>query len=132
MAMTMYVRFMATLAFGLIGIGLVLKILLEEFFNDWDAFTDLGAWWRDVLAGKGLMHRAKPEDVLLEIEKAKTGVELTTRLSGGRQRVLDKRREQLKEISLVEHRLRLPNQPVVLAPLSPPAEDLAENPLTGR
>lgn len=35
--MALYVRFMFSLAFGLLGLGLVLTIVLDELFGDWNA-----------------------------------------------------------------------------------------------
>lgn len=111
-AMTLYLRFMITLAFGLIGLGFVLKMALDHIFHDWDVVAELKAWWTS--EGRNLRHsRIRAEDLLLEAEKQRTPT-VTTRL-------LEQRREQLREIGAVEYRLQLSNrQPVVLTPLTPP------------
>lgn len=110
--MALYMRFVMTLAFGLAGLGMVLKILLERLFHDWDLFADLGALGKAVWDGKALRLRERPEDIKLEIEKSRQP-KLSTRL-------IDMKREELKEISAVEHRLNLPQQPIVLTPITPP------------
>ena len=115
--MELYFRFMMTLAFGLVGLSVVLKVLLDGIFSEWDAFADLGDWLKGVSEGKGLVRTDRAEDIMLEIEKSKAPT-MNTRL-------LDQKREQLKEINQVEHRLKMPNQPVVLAPLPPPAAEPA-------
>ena len=57
----------------------------------------------------------RTEDVMLEIEKSKTS-DVTMRL-------IDRRREQLKELASVEKRLQMPQNsgPIVLKPLPPPS-----------
>ena len=114
MGMTLYIRFIMALGFGLLGLGVVLKVLLEQLFHDWDAFTDMGEGFKKLLEGKALAlsTSGRTEDVMLEIEKAKASTYST--------RLIDLKREQLREIDAVEHRLRRPHQPVVLEPIAPP------------
>ncbi len=107
--MELYVKFLASLAFGLVGVGMVLKILLEKLFSEWDAFAELGQRLRMLSEGRALAPVERTEDVLLEIEKSKQS-KISTRL-------VDLKREQLKELSVVEHRLRLPRQ-AILTPSS--------------
>jgi len=95
--MELYVKFMGTLAFGVVGVGLVLKILLETIFNEWDAFNDIADRANVYLKGKHQVELLRPEDILLEAEKR-----------GGSQRqlsVLDARRAQLRQLEEIESRL---------------------------
>jgi hypothetical protein len=108
--MELYVRFVGTLAFGLFGIGTVLKILLDELFAEWDAVADAKAWYKSLSERKGLLASLETrEDVMLARENANATV-MTTRL-------LDERRERLKELSVVEHRLNLKKDKISLTPL---------------
>lgn len=95
--MELYVKFMGSLAFGIAGVGLVLKVLLETLFNDWDAFTDLADRAQVYLKGKHQVELLRPEDILLEQEK-RTG-------SQRKVSVLDARREQLRQLEEIETRL---------------------------
>ena len=76
--MELYGRFIVTLAFGLLGLGLVLQVLLDQVFSDWDVVADTRAGLRRLARG-GLRHR-HAEDVLLDIDKDRPK-EFTTRLS---------------------------------------------------
>ncbi|MEK7857941.1 MAG: hypothetical protein AAB320_02260 [Elusimicrobiota bacterium] len=106
--MELYVRFMATLAGGLIGVGLVLKILLEGLFNEWDAFNDVASKMEMALSGKHHVGLIRPEDILLEAEKRNT--------PNVNSRLIDRRREQLKELDDVENRLNhMPSSAAVAA-----------------
>ncbi|MBI5631017.1 MAG: hypothetical protein HY921_09050 [Elusimicrobia bacterium] len=97
--MEYYLRFVITLSIGLVGLGLVLKVLLDELFSDWDLFGELGDWLRGTYQGRGLAHVERTEDVMLEIEKSKV-IPLSTRM-------IEKRREQLEEIAAVERNLKV-------------------------
>ncbi|MBI4679218.1 MAG: hypothetical protein HY748_16710 [Elusimicrobia bacterium] len=77
--MELYGRFMVTLAFGLLGLGIVLQVLLDQVFNDWDVVADAHAGIKRLMRGGLLSHR-RTEDVLLDIEDDKPK-ELSTRLS---------------------------------------------------
>lgn len=108
--MELYMKFVSTLAFGLVGAGMVLKIVLDELFMEWDAVADLAAWLKSWSESKTVLSLAgRREDVLLEAEKSRA-VTLNTRL-------LEERRERLKEISAVEQRLHLSAQKISLTPL---------------
>ena len=104
--MELYSRFMVSLAFGLIGIGLVLKVLIDQLFNDWDVFADLKAGLRSLFSHSGFSS-SRTEDILMDVENDKPR-ELSTRH-------IDRRREQLKEMDLVEHRLNVPAKPFSMA-----------------
>lgn len=111
--MDMYFRFIASLALGLLGLGFVLKMLIDTLFVQWDAYGDLLSWLREGGFVRRSTASGRVEDLMLEIEKDKTPT-LNTRL-------LDARREQLREIGVVEHRLQLSTRqaPVVLTPIVP-------------
>ena len=97
---TMYLKFMGTMAVGMLGIGLFIKVLLDKLFVDWDAFDDLEHYVKETYKGRRMHHVNLTEDILMEKEKARP-YELSTRL-------IDKRREALREIDAVEHRLSGP------------------------
>ncbi|MDD5656567.1 MAG: hypothetical protein PHF00_04860 [Elusimicrobia bacterium] len=94
-------KFISTLAFGLIGLGAVLKILLETLFNEWDAFNDVARRVAFIFSGRtGHVSLIRAEDILLESEKRNLrgpGVRAT--------RQTEQRRLQIKEINAVEARL---------------------------
>lgn len=118
--MALYIRFIASLAVGLMGLGCVLKIVMDELLVEWDAFAAFVQWVTDLWSGKGLQRHQRTEDMLLEIEKAKT-----TEIGG--LRLIDQRREQLRELASVERRLQAPPRsgPIVLTPLPPVPVSLA-------
>lgn len=116
--MEMYMKFWGTLAVGLLGAGFVLKTLLDEIFQDWDAWAEFKVWARGIMEGSSLRYQERAEDVMLEIEKAKAPTTNT--------RLLDQRREELREIELVEHRMSQRQGPIVLTPLPPPPVSRAE------
>ena len=96
--MELYVRFITTLAFGLIGMGAVLKVLLESLFNEWDAFNDIGSRISMACSGKGgLVEHIRAEDILLEAEKKSA--------FSGSTRIVDQRRRQIQELDEVETRM---------------------------
>lgn len=96
--MEMYIRFVTTLAFGLIGVGMVLKVLLEGIFSEWDAFNDIARRISRVASGKGgLVTHVRAEDILLEAEKKN--------FYAAGSRLVDHRRRQIQELNAVETRL---------------------------
>jgi hypothetical protein len=96
--MELYVRFISTLAFGLIGLGAVMKVLLETIFEDWDAFNDITGHVMLTCAGKApRMESIQAEDLLLEAEQRGS--------SGVNTRVVDFRRRQIAELDAVESHL---------------------------
>lgn len=98
--MALYIRFMASLAFGLVGLGLVLKVLLDQLFNDWDAAAAAKKFFRGVFSGEHPIVRARAEDVLMEAENERPR-ELSTRH-------IEKRREEIQQLNDVEQRLSIP------------------------
>ncbi len=107
--MELYLKFITTLTFGLLGIGLVLKVLLDGLFHDWDVGADFRAFTKRISRSKSQIFQ-KTEDVLIDLERDKPR-ELTTRL-------VDQRRQELRELAQVEGRL---HDPAVAAALE--AED---------
>lgn len=97
--MGFYFRFLGSLAFGLFGLGMVLKIAMDHLFNDWDAFGAARAWFESLFKEKSALRYERTEDVLMAAEKNKFQ-ELSTRLT-------EKRRE-LQKINEVEQRLNSP------------------------
>jgi hypothetical protein len=113
--MELYMRFMVTLACGLLGVGMVLKILLDGLFHEWDAVADMGDFMRTGWHARSSTAQ-RAEDVMLEIEKARTPT-LSTSL-------YDQKRKDLKELSAIESRMNRPNKPIVLTPIPPPSADI--------
>lgn len=111
--MELYVRFMVSLAAGLVGLGLVMKIVMDELLVDYDAPAHIAAWCKDAISNKRLLRHSRAEDLMLEMEKA--------RQTEGVVRGIDRRREQLRELASVESRLQGPaaKGPIVLTPLTP-------------
>ena len=96
--MELYVRFISTLAFGLIGLGVVMKVLFETIFEEWDAFNDISDRIMMSCLGKGgHVEHVHAEDILLEAEKRNVP-DFNTR-------IVDWRRRQMKEIDEIETRL---------------------------
>lgn len=67
----MYVKFMFTLAVGLVGVGMVLKTLLETILHEWDAVREAGQAWDALFrARRPYAESVRAEDILMEIESA--------------------------------------------------------------
>ncbi len=109
--MELYIRFVVTLALGLLGVVMVLKVMLDGVFNEWDAVADLGYFFRHGFQNRWVASE-RVEDVMLELEKSKTPT-LTTS-------IYEKKRQQLEELSAIESRLSRSGKPIVLTPLPPP------------
>ena len=96
--MELYVRFISTLAFGLIGLGAVMKVLLETLFEEWDAFNDIAEHVMLTCTGKAArVEGIRAEDILLEAEK-QSAPDFNTR-------IVDFRRRQFRELDVIETRL---------------------------
>ncbi len=107
--MDLYIKFMSTMAVGMLGAGLVLKVLLDELFLEWDAVAEAQTWFKTVSEHKGFFARLeRAEDAMMEAEKSRA-VTVNTRL-------LDERRQQLNQLSAVEKRLGS-NVKITLTPL---------------
>ncbi len=98
----MYVKFMFTLTVGLVGVGMVLKTLLETVLHEWDAVAEAQHTWNSMFnTRRPYADSVRAEDILMEIEhdKAKRLVP---------QHSIDRRREALREVREVEDRLSAP------------------------
>lgn len=94
--MTMYLRFIGSLILGLAGLGFILTMVLDRFFGDQEI---LAAWrdvWKRLREGPEIAPAARAEDAGgLDSSSPRN---LQTRL-------LDKRREQIREMNEVENKL---------------------------
>jgi hypothetical protein len=100
----MYVKFVFTLSVGLVGVGMVLKTLLETVLHDWDAVHALRHGWRAALKPRPYAESVRAEDILMEIERDHA----KRRMPSGS---LDSRREALRDVREAEDRLSSPNVP---------------------
>lgn len=123
--MALYMKFMVTLAFGLAGLAMVMKILMDRVFNDGDFLAEVGEYIKGLKYRATVVRFGRTEDVLMEAERNKPR-ELTTRL-------LDQRRERLKELNEVENLLNRPRSaaaapaPAALRDLTSEEEFLSQN-----
>lgn len=102
-SMEMYVKFMFTLTVGLVGVGMVLKTLLETILHEWDAVSEMRSAWTSMFnSRRPYADSVRAEDILMEIEhdKAKRLIP---------QHSIDRRREALREVREVEDRLSAPH-----------------------
>lgn len=111
-AMTHYLRFVACLAIGLVGLSLVLKVVIETLFHDWDIVADLANFFRTYFSENRTLAHARTEDLMLEKEAV-------ARAETADMAYIDVRRQQLKDLANVESRLKRPVGPVVLTPIPP-------------
>ena len=88
---------MIWLAVGMTGLGLVLTIVIDELFGDWNAAVELRDAARAVVADWFHRREGRTEDWLLDLEKA--------RETDPNVRLIDRRREQLRELASVEQRM---------------------------
>lgn len=118
-----YIRFVISMAFGLMGIGVVLKIVIDRLLSDWDAVADFKTAVRTIRTKRSLPGLGSHEDRLMQIEKQKPA-ELTTRR-------IDQRREQLRDLAKVEKQLSsvLPADTTVKSPAKETVS--AASPATG-
>lgn len=105
--MSLFARFLGTLAVGLSGMTVVLMILMDRLFCDWDMFAEGALLLEHISEGRFLARPQSAQDAELDAGRAEE--------SG---RYL-KRQKELGEIDAVETRLRGPNGPIVLTPLPP-------------
>jgi hypothetical protein len=102
-------RFMVSMGFGLVGITVVLKVLIDQLFSDWDVVEDVKTVVKNVRRQGVFTGGGRAEDRLLDIEKSRPK-QLSTRL-------IDQKREQLRQIDKVEstlvHPIRVDAEPVV-------------------
>jgi hypothetical protein len=99
--MEMYVKFMFTLTVGLVGMGMVLKTLLETVLHEWDAVGEFRVAWNSMFNARPYADSVRAEDILMEIEHDKN-----KRLVP--ERSIDRRREALRDVREAEDRLSAP------------------------
>ena len=97
----MYVKFMFTLTVGLVGVGMVLKTLLETIFNEWDAVSEIRSGWHSLFRARPYADSVRAEDILIEIERDHAKRRMP-------ERSIDRRREALRDIREAEDRLSVP------------------------
>lgn len=100
----MYIKFMFTLTVGLVGVGMVLKTLLETILHEWDAVHAIRTGWHAMFHGRPYADSVRAEDILMEIERDHDKRRLPE-LS------IDRRRMALRDVREVEDRLSLPRVP---------------------
>lgn len=103
--MQLYVKFMFTLAAGLMGLGLVLTVVLETLLREWDAARDALRWLRGLTHGRRHVADVSAEDILLELEKGRVEGRYQRRAPA---RAIDRRREALRDMREAEERLSSP------------------------
>jgi hypothetical protein len=101
--MELYVRFMFTLAIGLIGVGVLLTTVFETLLHDWDPARDIRRWWRTLNASRSHASEIRAEDILEQLQARRTGAAVSSS-----SRVIDRRREALRSVSEAERRLAVP------------------------
>lgn len=97
----MYVKFMFTLTVGLVGVGMVLKTLLETLLHEWDAVAEIRAGWHSLFHSRPYAESVRAEDILMEIERDHMKRRVPTH-------ELDRRRQALRDIREAEDRLSSP------------------------
>lgn len=104
-SMEMYIKFMFTLTVGLVGVGMVLKTLLETLLHEWDAVGEIRAGWHSMFHARPYADSVRAEDILMEIERDHVKKRMPAH-------ELDRRREALRDIREAEDRLSSPAVPV--------------------
>ena len=99
----MYVKFMFTLAIGLVGVGMVLKTLLETLFNEWDAVRAFQRGWHALYHARHHSAPVRAEDILMELERD----HVKRRMPEGS--TIDIRRAALRDLREAEDRLTVPH-----------------------
>jgi hypothetical protein len=101
--MELYVKFMFTLTVGLVGVGLVMKTVLETLLSDWDPGVDLRRWWKAYSHRSSALEHVRAEDILQEIEGRRHGAVPRAPVLA-----IDRRRESLRDVNEAENRLSSP------------------------
>ncbi len=97
----MYIKFMFTLTVGLVGVGMVLKTLLETILHEWDAVGEIRAGWHSMFHARPYADSVRAEDILMEIERDHVKKRTPAH-------ELDRRREALRDLREAESRLSSP------------------------
>ncbi|MEK7389766.1 MAG: hypothetical protein AAB036_08705 [Elusimicrobiota bacterium] len=101
-ALELYVKFMFTLSVGLVGVGMVLKTLLEALFAEWDAVRAVQRAWYFYFHSRPHAALVRAEDILMELER-----DHVERLKS-ESSTLDIRRAALRDMREAEVRLKVP------------------------
>jgi len=104
--MQLYIKFLFTVSFGLLGLGMVLTTLLETVLHDWDIPREVRRWWRHLNQSRSHAEGVRAEDILLEIENNRKEHRYERRPPT---RLIDRRREALREVREAEERLSSPH-----------------------
>ena len=100
----MYIKFMFTLTVGLVGVGMVLKTLLETILHEWDAVSEIKAGWHSLFRARPYADSVRAEDILMEIERDHVKRSMPAH-------EIDRRREALRDLREAEDRLSSPRVP---------------------
>lgn len=100
----MYIKFMFTLTVGLVGVGMVLKTLLETILHEWDAVSEIQAGWHSLFRARPYADSVRAEDILMEIERDHVKRSMPAH-------EIDRRREALRDLREAEDRLSSPSVP---------------------
>ncbi len=103
--MTLYTRFLITLAAGLSGLTLVLILLMDRLFLEWDMFADLSAWWQGLSHHGYRIRQRRAEDAEDAVAQPETA---------GRYLKPEKHSAQVDPVPTVLH---APGGPITLTPL---------------
>jgi hypothetical protein len=98
--MELYVRFMVTLAAGLVGLAVTLKVLFETVLSDWDPVVAGRRWWRELSHSRAAVDAVRAEDILEEIEGRRHG-----RYESRPADAIDRRRELLRDMRAADERV---------------------------
>lgn len=114
--MKLMIQFMFSLTFGLVGLGLVMKIFMDRVFIDFDVYTAVKNFFNGISERAATVNHHRAEDLMMHAENSRPR-ELTTRL-------IERRREELRAMDEVESALSRPRESsVALAPaLNAPSE----------
>jgi hypothetical protein len=104
--MQLYVKFMFTLGFGLVGLGIVMTTTFETLFREWDAPRELARWWKTISHGRPHVADVSADDILLELERARVNEGRYQRRAPAKS--IDRRREALRDVREAEQRLSAP------------------------
>lgn len=99
----MYLKFMFTLTIGLVGMGIVLKTLLDTLFHEWDVVRDIQRVWHAIYYARPHAELVRAEDILMELDRDYNKRRMPERL-------IDRRREALRDLHEAEERLSVPQE----------------------
>jgi hypothetical protein len=100
--MEMYMKFMITLTFGLLGVGVVLITLMETLLREWDPVVDFNRWWHDI-SHRSHTGSVRAEDILSELEGRRQNRYVYATKPPARE--IDRRREVLRDMREADKRV---------------------------